>query len=1240
MWLLRLPLSAEKRFSLPHGRHFVPWYFTNNQVSRLAWILAGVLEGVERHLILPFPAVRPFLESASSVECKGMLIVATIGNASIDTRALHEMFSLRTRHHLLVHHPAPQESGYAWQERYLKRPLVECLQAIVHDPKHPLVSFNIAALPILKAAALTTDVLSLVELLEATIEHRLARVLDGTNAKDYEMSLYAVAGQRFAERLLRLLPGPLEAAIEVLKKEGNGVWTEEQFRVGAEALEQLGLAQVTGGSVSLGPLARKAAQFPAQPNNSSRRWIAETASILDALRSQGNLDNIEFAKASINAVSEIFHNLRESNLASRTPKKDDIERVRMWVRAGTDFEERCNRARDFLNDPDRAAIVRTNKYVEYDVWLEALRGTFQDEEWEHVSTTYEGDEFYDLTIPEEQRRKNLAPDARSSFHGFQVLDRGRFSVHGLISRHIDAFLVKHADQRLNLARWLAFALFEANLHVERKPLFTDLLAFCYRTAAEHGDGSFLEEANRAIRRCYALALKNHYEPERAHIAEDAKALRLDTASILPAGERSSAYLEAMRQAFDAMLEGDFADARKAYSQAFTVATERDEAFDAWVALHGEAEATWDGLDFDEQIDGDRQTLMDDYHRRIEVLEQKEGVTAWLARAREYREQMDKLTIEKLVRERRHRLSSSQTYSINHAPHEYWTLFTDLETIFASPNFQRKYIQPLIDFGGYDSSEELTYRLRLDVNKTEETLAWILRVLDASGPTLEEAQKRDEALLAEYKRDDARKLERMRRIKIFSQIAKIFRVDDLNWAAAFLTKCKEERNDPYWFRRTNFAAHASAICGYVQLETRAIGLDMLEQFVGGDITWHERFELARGLNHGAVPIQQWIGLHENAAERLAQLTLRLIKTAYDENDNDVKECAGDELFTPALMKIVQATRRFQRKLPEPIINAMRVWANEVLSHVWDNDAIQLALTLAPNAETRDETITRLLGMIHAAIAEATNGAALDAPIQAWIHLVEASVDPQETAMAAAARGVWGKLDAFWGAILERPRMGAQEKWAYVSFLSCWLASDVANPELIVREKLLELVKRAPENLSLCAPVLDPKHWGDLWPSFVAVIWKQAGGGDGSDSVAARREVVALFNQWLLNTQASHVELPAELDILLDHTLLAILDESDSVANYAAYGVLRYAVRARKPHDIRRISNALLRIAHDPRVDVRGAAAYAGTYLPGQKDIAGEICMMALDIDERLKMDPYAVIQRQRIYGVLDGRYPHD
>jgi hypothetical protein len=104
-----------------------------------------------------------------------------------------------------------------------------------------------------------------------------------------------------------------------------------------------------------------------------------------------------------------------------------------------------------------------------------------------------------------------------------------------------------------------------------------------------------------------------------------------------------------------------------------------------------------------------------------------------------------------------------------------------------------------------------------------------------------------------------------------------------------------------------------------------------------------------------------------------------------------------------------------------------------------------------------------------------------------------------------------------------------------------------------------------------------------------------------------------------------------------TLLAIFDESPTLANHAAYGIVGYARLARSPIEIPRIASALRRMAVDPRVGVRHAAAYAGRKL-SILDVADEIRAVAQEIDTALADDPYAIIQRQRAFGELDARYP--
>jgi hypothetical protein len=132
-------------------------------------------------------------------------------------------------------------------------------------------------------------------------------------------------------------------------------------------------------------------------------------------------------------------------------------------------------------------------------------------------------------------------------------------------------------------------------------------------------------------------------------------------------------------------------------------------------------------------------------------------------------------------------------------------------------------------------------------------------------------------------------------------------------------------------------------------------------------------------------------------------------------------------------------------------------------------------------------------------------------------------------------------------------------------------------------------------------------------------------------------VDLLLRWVTDAPAGSAELPSELRFLVDVILLAILDESPIVANHAAYAIVGYAGRVRARTEIPRIVSALRRMARDPRLGVRHAAAYAGKKL-SIMDVADEIRAVAQEIDKALAEDPYAIIQRQRAFGELDARHP--
>jgi hypothetical protein len=900
------------------------------------------------------------------------------------------------------------------------------------------------------------------------------------------------------------------------------------------------------------------------------------------------------------------------------------DRVKAWIRNGSNFEDRCRRARDFLSDPDRSKIVRTDKYSEYDVWNEPIQCEFTQDEWEQVNSIHIDDIEYDETVTPTQKKAVPRSGSQSTFRGFKVLDRKRFSSQRSLPRQVDAFLDRRADLKLDLARWMTFA-FDEDLARNDRPTFFDLLSWIWRSAAASAGAG--DDAHAVMRRCLAVALKNNYQPLQDHIKEDARAVGLDVSGVVPAGERPPEFLQNMKNGFEKMLDGGFPDARRAYEQAGTIAKQRGDAFGEWAAFHGEEDAALASINIFDQVKEDSQSLRDDYRRRRLAMEQATKVKEWIELAQQRRERVVQEVIDGFIEQNYRRVISGRSMSFSNYAHDYWTMFRDLETIHAPPSLQRKYVQPLIDLRGFDPDEELRYRLQLGVDESEKTERWVSRTIDDPRTSLDDQRKRDHALRKEFTRSNVFKRERLQRLNVFPGIANILHLEDMDWSLLFFSQFQEHITDGAWGHHHEYVR---ALCSYAALETRPIALERLEEYASGTTSRRERDELAQALR-GEVSLGQWVGLHVGAAERLIRLVPDL-----ERGSKEQEVSSSDEALAWVLFLVVCGANRFGRPLTVATNEKIRAWASRLLhkaltgehSHLQGafNAAARLAYLLAPDDEARGEVVRVALGR------------AQEGPMGVWFSLVEAGVSPTSAAMKEAANNLWAKLDETWEETLRIAKNNPQYMWPHMAFLAETIHSQLVGHLAVARERLLQLVQAAPEQLPLCAQVLDQKLWEDKWQPFVDQVWKVSSGGDGRDPVAARMGAVDLLQRWVAQPRAGSGELPTELSFLVDVTLLALLDESAVVANHAAYNVVGYASRARAPADVSRIAGALRRIAVDPRLGVRGAAAYAGKKLPLMADVADEIRAVAQAIDKAFEGDTYAVIQRQRTFGELDGKYP--
>lgn len=912
------------------------------------------------------------------------------------------------------------------------------------------------------------------------------------------------------------------------------------------------------------------------------------------------------------------------------------------VRAEPDFEKRCRRAEDFLSDPDRSKHVITDSYSEYDIWLAALRGEFSAAEWKAISSIYDTD--YQYSEYGNEASAVTRHDSPSTFKGFVVLPRDRFGVADELSRQIDAFVFRRPDKdyRLRLARWMTFAL-KGQFTGENKQLFLDLLSWVWRSATESPFFDYARgEAHQTIRHALAVALKYRYSHVNEHILEDARAIGLDVSDVIQWGVRVPDFVQKMKKGFDSMLDCLFQDARKAYEEAGKIAQERGEAFEQWVAYRGETDAAKAAIGFEDARKEESIAIIDRYNRQLETYEQAPDVKEWIEQAERRRTRVTTDLIQKFIEQRRRQSVGGESFSFSNYPHDYWRTFVDLETIYASPRMQREYVRPLIDLGAFPAPKELKYRLQLRVDETEKTEQWILRKITEPRISMEEKRKRDEGLVTEFTRKGAMRSERLSRLDVFAQISDIFRIEDLEWAPSFLVQCKSDFGDSthdYGSFRNLRSDYPEAWGKYARLELRPEVIDHLEGYantISGEIEADYFSKAVCGL-----PLEQWVKLHDTAAERLVRLVLDIDRKFYSESE----EISGaDESLGWALYYVMRAVKKSARPLSSAALDEVRKWSARLLrkniseDHFYRSGAFNAAVHLAWASALDDENARD--AVVKAALAKTTDvtmpshrtNADLEGPIQVWISLIDAEVDHANSSVLEVASRLWDSIDAQWDELYKFLRNNSHHVWPYAKFFANMIALALVKPLDVARSRLLAMLDAAPEHLLVCAKVLDPRYWGDHWQAFVDRVWKSSGGGDAKDPVSAKIGAVDLLSPWLAQ-QTAVEELSPDLGFLLDATFSAILDQSEVLANHAAYNIIRYASKPRGLTETRRAVAALRRLAVDPRLAVRGAAAYGGTRLQ-TAEVAKDIREVAREIDDELSKEKYAVIQRQRRFGELD------
>lgn len=286
MWLLPDDLGPP-RVQMPPGRYLLPWHLSPEDVTRLTRLVGRLLRDVSARAELPWAALP--LKNGHHLRNPERAIVVTRVPPHVDPGAADPILQGLRGRYQFVQFAARQPQGYGWETRYIKPAVFSLMRRRLAEPDHLLAPLGIGALPMRAAAALTSEVLELLDLLSEGVTHRIGFAREGVAGAEFAHSLRVVAGRRLARRLLRLPPGDLPAAIDVVLAGTARLEQVEGMLDGARALERVGLARVSGRDVVLLEMVRAASRhrelrgaflqaLPVHLAAPAQRWLPEVDS--------------------------------------------------------------------------------------------------------------------------------------------------------------------------------------------------------------------------------------------------------------------------------------------------------------------------------------------------------------------------------------------------------------------------------------------------------------------------------------------------------------------------------------------------------------------------------------------------------------------------------------------------------------------------------------------------------------------------------------------------------------------------------------------------------------------------------------------------------------------------------------------------------------------------------------------------------------------------------------------------
>jgi hypothetical protein len=923
------------------------------------------------------------------------------------------------------------------------------------------------------------------------------------------------------------------------------------------------------------------------------------------------------------------------------------------------FSARIQYIRDIFSDETHAEVIEgwLKITLDYEIWIVAARGEFGDEGWKRITTN---PRHKHLFVKEESQESRLAESPLSETNSkFLFLPQDRFAFELFHNRLVDALIEKSPDRMVDVADWLWTAieyLVEPSTtdehRFERLEILSDLASWIWTRLATKDsnvtNNVLYEKAHTVVRTCLLIAHK--YGTSEAdkivlHIEEDAETLGLSIHKAQKGARRypepiaETDFQKTMKDGYICAMDGKYDEAFEQYKKASKIAFDFGDLFLRWVSLNSAADnyfrSKYESNLIIQTYDPYVDSVLTDYTNKILDIEKNTTVHFWITRRNNTQLKILAKTIDEYKKDKYRRMFGDRSRTFDNVVSEYWRVFRDLETNFMTPAKQEEYVSNLVECGAFSEIAELAFRLKYDIGGTNK---WLQELSDSTRPNdLVKRSARDKEMCALMLAQPNTSTEWCLHLDALSEIDDFLLETEKDSVGEFLTKCKRHlpmEAHTYKGSKYLFDDYVEAWITFTRLLENEAGLQYLHAFRSTVTHAREWETFCRKLY--SSPWHQWAMEDSHNIERSV---LFLCETAE---------------------KIPAGTSFFGR---EGLIGAIVALAEDIrpgdLAAATLNRTISIGKKLTGlSLSYESQKVVRSAFLLRLLLATSTEGrkqivnqsfvkykASIEHPARLAAHsprsLEEYSfADSLESGCGLIADYVQSGLsykevsemyEYLWSVLLGKEAV--LRKYLtnnphflrdYVRFLVATLVLSARKHKATAAVWLIEICASRPSVLELMGDVLMPKYWGERWTDFVEKVMMAPDENDESKSLSYRLGKLGLL--YYSAGKARH----EDLDFVMDQTYSLTLDDNSYVANHAAFALLRHAEHFNEGKDAERAAVSVSRIAQDPRTSVRIAAAY---FAPRLMLLAKSSTLrrVAKEIDDRLRLDPYVWVQRQRAAG---------